>query len=87
MLPDLRAVAHARDCPVCGRFESGEREALDDLFGASLDAFGETRTRLAAGLEAAGHKAGARPRARRTQDDCERRRERALTTLDTRNLA
>ena len=36
-----------------------EEEALDELFGASLDAFVETRTRLAAGLVAAGHKAEA----------------------------
>ncbi|HVU49875.1 MAG TPA: hypothetical protein VHL80_04265, partial [Polyangia bacterium] len=36
-----------------------EREALDELFGASLDAFVETRARLAAALSAAGHKAEA----------------------------
>jgi hypothetical protein len=37
----------------------GEREALEELFGASLDAFVETRTRLAARLAAAGLKAEA----------------------------
>jgi hypothetical protein len=34
-----------------------DREAKDELFGASLDAFVETRARLAAALAAAGHKA------------------------------